>query len=190
MRVVLIGGIGAGKSAAREVFAGLGALVVDADAIGHSVLEPGGVAHSAVAGRWPEVVADGVIDRRALGRIVFSDPEQLAELEAITHPAIVSRIAEVVGSAPADGLVMVELPLLDHFLGEGWITVVVDAPDETRRARLRARGMEDDEISMRLEVQPDRAQWLSGADFVVDNSGDRELLGAGVSRVWEALTGD
>ena len=83
-RVVLCGGIGSGKSTVGTLLAARGAFVIDADEVGHRVLEPGGRAFDPVAGRWPSVVVDNAIDRGALGRIVFDDAAQLAELEAIT----------------------------------------------------------------------------------------------------------
>jgi dephospho-CoA kinase len=188
VRAILSGGIGTGKSTAADVFAALGAEIVSADETGHAVLEPGGEAFAAVTSRWPEVVDDGAIDRRALGRIVFGDRRLLAELESMTHPAIRSRILKVVdrSSAPA---VLVELPLAQDLLGDGWRRIVVDAPVALRRERLRRRGMEDDEIEGRMAAQPDREAWLAWADHVVDNSSDLDHLGRECLRVWTALTG-
>jgi dephospho-CoA kinase len=173
--IILTGGIGSGKSAVGRLFAERGATVVHADGIGHDILEPEGLVFREVADRWPQVVVEGRIDRRALGRIVFSDPDQLAELEALTHPAIRDRILELVDEA-GDGPVVVELPILRDFLGEGWTRVVVDAPVEIRAARLRERGLADDEIEARLAAQPDRAEWLAAADHVIDNSGSLQDL--------------
>jgi dephospho-CoA kinase len=187
MRIALSGGIGAGKSAAGTHFERRGALVISADAIGHEVIAPGGPAHDAVAGRWPDSVRDGVIDRGALAAVVFSDPAELAALEAITHPEIRAEIARRVEPAAAE-VVVVEMPLLDHFLGEGWVRVVVDAPEDVRRARLRARGMDGGEIATRMAAQPPRTEWLTAADHVIDNSGGREALDDEVGRVWGMLT--
>lgn len=139
-----------------------------------------------VAERWPAVVVDGRIDRRALGRIVFDDPAELAELEAMTHPAIRRRIAEIVEESEAD-LVVVELPLLSDLLGEGWTRVVVDAPVEVREDRLRRRGMDDDEIEARMAAQPSPEAWREAAALVVDNSGTFEELTAEVDHLLERL---
>src|SRR5205814_4157833 len=88
--VALTGGIGAGKSTVAELLRRRGATVIDVDALGRAVLEPGGRAHDAVVAAFgPSVVdADGRIDRAALARVVFSDPTQLRRLTAISHPAI------------------------------------------------------------------------------------------------------
>ena len=93
VRIVVVGGIGAGKSTVLARFEELGAMIVETDRIGHDVLEPWGSAFSAVAERWPEVVVDAQIDRSALAAIVFNDADALAELEAISHPAIAREIA-------------------------------------------------------------------------------------------------
>ncbi len=187
MRVLLGGGIGSGKSAVAALLREAGATVVDADAAGHRVLEPGGEAFDQVAARWPEAVRDGRIDRAALGGVVFADPAQLAELEAITHPAIAARIAGAVAAAGTD-VVVVEVPVLARLVGEDWPRVVVDAPDEARVARSVARGMDEGDVRRRMAAQPSRAEWLEAADYVVDNSGNLEDLSTQVERLWAWLS--
>ena len=189
-RVLLSGGIGSGKSAAAAVFADLGAAVISADQAGHRVLEPGGPAEAEVAGRWPEAVVAGSIDRRALGRIVFSRPGDLADLESITHPAIRSLILAEVEAEGDVPVVIVEVPLPNDFLGPGWVRVVVDAPEDQRIFRLRLRGMEPEEIAGRMAAQPGRAEWLEMVDHVIDNSGDLEQLRVECQRIWQALVAD
>lgn len=189
-RLILIsGGIGSGKSAVGAALAARGMLVIDADSVGHEVLEPGTAAYASVMGRWPEVMIGDVIDRRALGRIVFADPGELAALEAITHPAIRREIRARVEAAPRAG-VAVELPLLTNFLGEGWTRVVVDVPDEIRRERLRSRGMDQDEVTTRMAAQPSRDEWLADADYVIDNTGDLDALEAEIDRIVRLVLGD
>ena len=180
--ILIIGGIGSGKSAVGAALADRGMLVIDADLIGHELLEPGGAAHERVAARWPEVMIGEVIDRRALGRVVFADSVELAALEAITHPAIRAEIQARIAAAPGRS-VAVELPLPADFLGEGWSRFVVDVPDEIRIDRLRERGMDDEEIASRMAAQPSREQWLEGADHVIDNGGDRAALEDEVDRI-------
>jgi dephospho-CoA kinase len=161
--------------------------VVDADRLGHEVLAPGGDACADVTARWPEVAVGGVIDRRSLGRIVFGDPAALAELESVTHPAIRRRmVAEL---AAVDGPVVVEVPIPAQWLPATWTRVVVDAPDEVRVARLRGRGMTDEEIDARMAAQPSRGEWLALADHVVDNGGDVNVLDERVSRLVDELFG-
>lgn len=181
-RWLLTGGIGSGKSEVRRLLAEVGIRTVDADAVGHSVLAGEGFAP--VAGRWPHVVLEGQIDRKALARVVFADPEELMALEAITHPLIFGRIgAELEGFS---GPVVVEMPLIDNDLG--WSRIVVDADDETRLLRALGRGMDEVDVRSRMASQPSRAEWLAGAALVIPNHGDLEQLEATVAVAREYLT--
>ena len=164
--------------------------MISADEAGHRVLEPGGPAEAEVAGRWPEAMIEGRINRRALGRIVFSEPGFLADLESITHPAIRALILSEVEAEGAVPVVMVEIPLPVDFLGSGWVRIVVDAPEDQRIFRLRLRGMEPEEIAGRMAAQPDRPAWLAMADHIIDNSEDLEHLLLECHRVWRTLAGD
>lgn len=186
-RVVLAGGIGSGKSTAGRLFAALGAEVIDADEVGHAILEPGGAAFAAVAARWPQFAGGEAIDRAALGRLVFSDPTELAALESLTHPAIRSTIAQRLESVEAS-VVVVEVPLLSDFLGDGWRRVVVDTPDPVRKERLLARGMMEEDIDQRMAAQPSRKEWLGATDLVLDNSGTAEDLAAAVAATFVELS--
>ena len=186
-RLILIGGgIGSGKSAVRDELAARGVSVIDADAVGHAVLSSHTGAIAKVADLWPDVVVEGVVNRRALGRIVFSDPTALAELEAITHPEIRAALHERVDALrdqDAEGAIAVEYPLDGRLFGVGWTSIIVDAPDDVRRARLAERGLDPSEIDDRMAAQPTRQEWLARADIVVDNGGDRDSLAAEVDAV-------
>lgn len=187
-RALLGGGIGSGKSTAAAVFAALGAKVLSADRAAHAVLEPGGAAAAAVASRWPEALLAGRIDRTTLAGIVFADPAERIALEEITHPAIGRLLAAQVAGVDA-GVVLVEMPLPIDLLGPGWRWVVVDAPDEVRRARLLGRGMEAGEAARRMAAQPSRAEWLEWADLVVDNGAGLDHLEQECRRAWQVLAG-
>lgn len=186
---LLTGGIGAGKSLAAEMLCGFGAVTVSADEAGHRVLASGGEAESAVAARWPGAVVDGIIDRTALGRLVFTELDGLAALEAITHPAIGRMVAADVDAAGDVPLVLVEVPLPIDPLGRGWPRVVVDAPEDVRIFRLRLRGMQPDEIAGRMAAQPTRDEWLDLADYVIDNSRGPEELEDECRTLWQVLVG-
>ncbi|MDH3606769.1 MAG: dephospho-CoA kinase [Acidimicrobiia bacterium] len=186
-RLILSGGIGSGKSAVGGLLSARGIPVIHADMIGHAVLEPEGEAFHPVSAWWPEVLVDGVIDRAKLAQIVFSDPKALEELESMTHPAIAARVLNLVEAHADAELVVVELPLLLPLLGEGWIRVVVDAPQETRRRRLAERGMGESDIDGRMAAQPTGEEWRAVADHVIDNSGTLAELEAEVGRLLEEL---
>lgn len=190
LRMMLLGGIGSGKSTVGRMLGELGALVIDADLVGHEVLEPGGAAFDSVVRRWPSVLADGaggrVIDRKALARIVFDDVDELRVLEAMTHPAIATEIRRRVDEAPFRHVV-VEVPLTKRLLGPGWIRVLVDAPDEVRTKRVIARGSAPRDVARRMAAQPTRSEWRSAADFVVENDGTVEDLRRRVEELWRRL---
>ena len=169
-RWLLTGGIGSGKSEVRRLLEEHGIRTIDADSVGHEVLQE--EALQEVSNRWPDVVVDGVVDRSRLAEIVFSQPAELAELEAITHPLIFGRIeAELEGF---EGIAVVEAPVIDF--GANWPRIVVDAPDDTRLERVVARGMPKTDAERRLSSQPSRSEWLSTADIVVPNHRSRSEL--------------
>ncbi len=186
IRLVISGGIGSGKSTVAARLRELGAAVIEADVIGHEVLEVGGAAHDAVAQRWPTVVTDGLIDRSALAEIVFADMAQLRALEAITHPAIAKEISRLV-SAARTPVVAVELPIRSGVAGPGWIRVIVEAPEDIRVQRAVARGGAAADVLRRVAAQPSDDEWRAEADHVVTNNGTKaELIGA-VDALWAQL---
>lgn len=161
---------------------------LDADRVGHGLLAPGHPVADRVSARWPEAAEEGLIDRGVLGRIVFEDPRQLAELEALTHPAILRAVEEwaaEAGCRPAAVEVSVLSVMSD--LAGGWTRVAVDASAETRRRRLRRRGMAAADIEARISVQPGREEWLATADLVVDNDRGPEMLRSEVDRLAAGL---
>ena len=184
-RILLLGGIGTGKSAVARLFAELGATVVDADRLGHQVLEEEGL--DLVAERWPSVLTpEGTIDRAALGAIVFQDGDELATLERITHPLIAARIARFAADVVGRPLV-VEMPLLKDLTEGSWIRVAVTAPRQVRMARLAERGMSERDVLARMRAQPSDAEFAEAADHVIDNSGTLDDLGRQVLRLWSEL---
>jgi dephospho-CoA kinase len=188
LRVIVSGGIGSGKSTVVGMMRVLGAVVIEADEVGHQVLEPEGPAFRSVAERWPVVVSGGRIDRARLASIVFTDSEQLALLESLTHPHIGAEIRRRVAEVP-DQDVVVELPIATDLMGEGWIRVVVDVPNQLKLARSIGRGMSADDLANRMASQPDRSQWRAGATFVIENSGSVAQLEQEVVALWSDLEG-
>ena len=183
VRVLLGGGIGSGKTLAGRRFRELGAVVVDADKLGHAVIGKGGEAHEQVRRRWPSVVTDSATDRAALGRIVFQSTEQLRELEAMTHPAIIRTIVAI-ATIPAD--LVVEIPLILEIPGS-WTAVYVDASPDRCIRRAVDRGLDEEGVRKRAGNQPPRSEWLAWADEVLDNNGSTEQLCAGVDELWKEL---
>ena len=156
-RIGLTGGIGSGKSTVAARFSELGATLIDADAIAREVLAPGTPGLAQVAARFgAELVGpDGTLDRAALGRLVFADPQALADLNAITHPRIGQRTAELMAAAGPEAVVVYDVPLLvENGLAAGFdAVVVVEAPLELRLQRLARRGVDRATAESRIAQQ-------------------------------------
>lgn len=167
-RVLLGGGIGAGKSSIASLFGDAGFLLVEADRVGADVLSPGTSETRAVAAAWPEAVHGGVVDRSALAQIVFASDTALARLEAITHPAIRRRIESLAASSP--GKVLVEVPLTTLNLDGEWVRIAVLADEDLRIARAVARGGDPDDVRRRVQSQVDESAWIEWADTVIMNN--------------------
>ncbi|MFF2806915.1 dephospho-CoA kinase [Streptomyces sp. NPDC058000] len=194
VKVGLTGGIGAGKSEVSRLLASYGAVIVDADKIAREVVEPGTPGLAAVVEEFgADVLApDGTLDRPKLGALVFSDQEKLKALNAIVHPLVGARSAELEGSAGSDAVVVHDVPLLtENGLASLYdLVVVVDAARQTQLDRLvRLRGMSQDEAAQRMAAQASREERLAIADLVIDNDGPLEALEPQVREVWERLRG-
>ncbi|MFI9079370.1 dephospho-CoA kinase [Streptomyces sioyaensis] len=192
VKVGLTGGIGAGKSEVSRLLASYGAVIVDADKIAREVVEPGTPGLAAVVEEFGDGVLapDGTLDRPKLGGIVFADPEKLKALNAIVHPLVGGRSAELEAAAGPDAVVVHDVPLLtENGLAPLYdLVVVVDAAPQTQLDRLvRLRGMAEDEAKSRMAAQATREQRLAVADLVIDNNGPLEALEPQVRAVWERL---
>nr|WSW69827.1 dephospho-CoA kinase [Streptomyces sp. NBC_00995] len=192
LKVGLTGGIGAGKSEVSRMLAGYGAVLIDADRIAREVVEPGTPGLDAVVGEFGTGVltSEGTLDRPKLGSIVFSDGERLAALNAIVHPLVGARSAELERAAGPDSVVVHDVPLLtENSLAPLYdLVIVVDAAPETQLDRLvRLRGMTEQEARARMAAQATREQRRAVADLVIDNDGPIEALEPQVREVWAEL---
>jgi len=191
VRVGLTGGIGSGKSSVARLLAAHGALIIDADAIAREVVEPGQPALAEIRDRFGErVIAEGRLDRAALAAIVFSDPEALQSLNAITHPRVQQRTEELIASHADAQVIVHDIPLLVEGGVERYdwdLIVVVDAPDELRLERLVRRGMTREDAERRMAAQATREERLAAADVVIDNAGPLADLEPQVDRLWSQL---
>ena len=199
MRTVgLTGGIGSGKSAVSALLAARGAVVLDADRMAREVVDRGTPGLAAVVEAFgPDVLLpDGSLDRPALGRRVFADPEQLARLNAIVHPLVGERYAREHAEAEASGarVAVHDVALLvESGLAERYdAVVVVAASPQTQLDRLvRLRGMDEQDARARIAAQAPLADKLAVATHVIHNDGPLEQLAPQVDRLWdELLAGD
>jgi dephospho-CoA kinase len=191
LMVGLTGGIGSGKSTVASILAKRGAVVVDADAIARMVVEPGMPALAALAEAFGDEILrpDGSLDRAALAERAFVTDETRKQLEAITHPAIGTEFLEQIGKAPADGIVVHDVPLLvESTRGFDYgAVIVVEAPRELRLDRLEARGVPRADAERRMALQASDEDRRAVATWVLDNSADRAHLERQIDAIWPEL---
>jgi dephospho-CoA kinase len=194
LNVALTGNIAAGKSAVADLFRRWGATVIDADEIVREVQAPGAPVMREIAARFGASVvrADGSLDRPALRRRVMADPDALAALNRIVHPAVHARRAELTAAARSRGdrLVVSDIPLLFEAAepGEFDVIVLVDAPEEVRLGRLMEhRGLDEEEARRMIEAQMPSREKRARSDYVIENDGDPAALERTAKEVWRAL---
>jgi dephospho-CoA kinase len=194
--VGLTGGIGAGKSTVAALLAERGAVIVDADQIARDLQRPGSPVVMRMAEHFGAQIlrGDGSLDRAAVASIVFGDTpkarQALADLNAITHPAIADGIAhQIAAHAATDRIVVLDHPLLGEQPRDDLAaTIVVDvAPDVAVERLVRSRGMDADDARKRIAIQISRDQRLARATHVIDNSGDLDALRGQIDALWAEL---
>ena len=195
MRVGLTGGIASGKSTVAQLLVELGAVLIDGDALAREVVARGtpGLAQVVAEFGAELLTPEGDLDRPALGRIVFSDEAARRRLEAITHPLIFERYAELEASAPPGALVVHDIPLLAESGRADTFdeVIVVDAPPELQVERMiRDRGWTREEAESRIAAQASRDDRLAIATYVIENTGSFDDLRARVEDVYAELTAE
>ena len=188
--VALTGGIGSGKSTVGQIFAQLGALVIDSDQLARDVIERGSIGFNEVVAKFGDgVLKNGEIDRQILASLIFKDPAKRSELEQITHPLIRRAFAKMVSSASPDSIVINQIPLLvesnhdykfDHI-------ITVSASESIRSERLIKRGLTNDQIKQRLGAQATDQMRENIADSVIINEKNEQELTDQVEKIWEQL---
>ena len=188
--VALTGGIGSGKSTVGEIFAELGARVIDSDQLAREVLERGSSGFDEVVTEFgDQILKNGGIDRAILGDIVFKDPAKLRKLEGITHPLIRAAFKDFVDQSPVDSIIINQIPLLveskSHYNFD--VVITVSASEEIRKNRLIKRGMTEAEINRRIAAQAIESEREKIADFIIKNDGETSDLLGEVEKIWQKL---
>ena len=188
LHVGLTGGIGAGKSTVARRLAEHGAIVIDSDVLAREVVEPGTRGLGQIVETFGEGVVqpDGSLDRAALAGLVFGDDAARGRLNAIVHPLVRARAAELVAAAPPEAVLVHDIPLLvENGLGAGFhLVIVVNAPVEVRVERLVERGLTEGDARARIAAQATDEQRRAAADVWLDNGGWPEEVQAAVDALW------
>ena len=192
VRVGLTGGIASGKSSVSAILAELGAVVIDADLLAREVVARGTPGLEAVVAEFgPELLtAEGDLDRPAMGALVFGDADARKRLEAIVHPLVHARSAELEAEAGDHAVVVHDIPLLAEVGRAGSFdeVVVVDAPAELQVARMvEERGWTREDAEARIAAQATREDRLAIATYVVDNTGTLADLRTRVEEIYAAI---
>jgi dephospho-CoA kinase len=188
--VALTGGIGSGKSTVGQIFAQLGATVIDSDQLARDVIERGSIGFNEVVAKFgDEILKNGEIDRQILASLIFKDPAKRSELEQITHPLIRKAFAKVVSSASPDSIIINQIPLLvesnhdykfDHI-------ITVSASESIRSERLIKRGLTNEQIKQRMQAQATDQMRENIADSVIVNEKSEQEITDQVEKIWEQL---
>jgi len=188
--VALTGGIGSGKTMVGEIFAELGALVVDSDQLAREVVERGSKGFDLIVTEFgDEILKNGDLDRAALASLIFKDPKKRTRLEEITHPLIRQSFAKIVSSAGSDSIIINQIPLLveskhdykfDH-------VITISASEKIRTERLLKRGLTLTQIEQRMKAQATDTQREVISDTVLVNDKSEQELLAQVEKVWDSL---
>ncbi|MCP2292417.1 dephospho-CoA kinase [Nocardia amikacinitolerans] len=190
LRIGLTGGMGAGKSTVARILAECGGVIIDSDLIAREVVAPGSEGLAALVEAFgPGILAaDGSLDRPALAAVAFADDAARATLNLITHPLVGKRTAELISAAPADAIVVQDIPLLvENGLAPLMnLVLIVDVDAETRIRRLAEfRGVTEADARARISAQATDEQRRAVADVLLDNSGPAGAVDAVVHRLWE-----
>jgi len=197
IEIGLTGGIGAGKSTVADGFEKRGAVLIDADRIVRELQEPGRPVFEAMVERWGHrIVAEhGRLDRSVVAEIVFADSDELKALNDIVHPAVAEEMVKRRGAlTDTDSIVVLDIPLLVRSDGEPIKDIyaelagilVVDTDPTVAVARLVTyRGFSEADALARVSNQASREARVAVADFVIDNSGSREVLESRIAEAWE-----
>jgi dephospho-CoA kinase len=200
----LTGGIACGKSTVLATLAGLGAQTIDADKITHRVQQPGMPVYQQIVATFGDSIltANGSIDRRKLGAIVFNDNAALQQLEALVHPAVrseigtwIEQVAQAGGRMTRLGAIARPVAVIDaiKLIESGWpaicdaVWVVTCQPEQQVERLVRTRGMNETEARQRIAAQPPQEQRLAHATVVIDNSGSQEQTRTQIEDAWQQI---
>jgi len=188
----LTGNIATGKSVVRRMLEHLGAYTIDADTLSHRAIAKGAPGYQHVVDAFGKFILDagGEIDRTKLGRLVFSDPDALKDLEAIVHPLVEHAVDLMIKRASQRVIVIEAIKLLEGGLVNACDTVwTTDAPELIQKSRLmQKRGMNEEEAMQRIQAQPPQEKKTAAANVVIQNAGSFEDTWKQVVDAWKVIS--
>ena len=188
--VALTGGIGSGKSMVGDMFADLGAVVVDSDQLAREVVERGSAGFDQVIAAFGDgVLKNGDLDRASLAELIFKDANKRLQLEQITHPLIRKAFTKVIEAADKNSIVIYQIPLLVESKNNYQFdyTITVTAGEDTRSERLRKKGFSNQQIQQRMQAQASDSEREAISDTVITNNKSESELRDQVEKIWELL---
>lgn len=190
-RIGLTGNIATGKSTVGKMLVELGALRIDADRVAHAVMMPDGAAYSSVLQTFGTDILseDGLLDRKKLGTIVFTNPLALQRLESLVHPPVISAINQMIDNIRAQVVVVEAIKLLETGMADNYDTLwVTTCPESVQLSRLiNLRKLQREDALRRLRAQPPQKVKLARADVVINTAGTLEETRVQVNEAWYRL---
>jgi len=190
-RIGLTGNIATGKSTVGRTLVELGAEFIDADRVAHAMIVPNGPAYDAIVAVFGEDILspDGTIDRKALGRIVFSDADALAHLESLVHPPTIAEVERRTAASAAPAVVVEAIKLLESGVAETYDAIwVTTCPESEQLHRLMTgRKLSREDALRRIHAQPPQAEKIARADVVIDTSGTQAETRERVETAWRNI---
>jgi len=184
----LTGNIATGKSTVARMLGDLGACIIDADQVAHGVMRAGTAVHAALVERFGEgiLAANGEIDRRALGAIVFADSKALLALDSLVHPAVRVEVRRLVSECAQPVVVIEAIKLLEAGMDADCDTIwVVTAPRDVQIVRVLQRSaLTREQAEQRVDAQGPQCDKVRRADTVIDNAGSLDYTRWQVERAW------
>jgi len=190
----LTGGIGSGKTTVSQCLAELGAVILDADKVGHEAFKPDTEAwHEVVAAFGRQILtSSGEVDRKKLGEIVFSNPESLSRLNQIMHPRMYDMVKDRIEEYRRQGVDVVVLEVIalieanwTPLVDEVWVTVASEAAVVERLKQ--QRGLDEEQTLARIRSQLSAEERIKHADVVINNDSDLDAVKAKVKELWQRL---
>lgn len=187
----LTGNIATGKSAVMASLRRMGARTIDADEVAHRIMDGQALVREAIVRAFGENVLapDGRIDRAALGRVVFKDPQALRQLERIVHPRVIAEIDGLIEQAAEDVVVVEAIKLIEAGMHRHYdaLWVVTSSPEQQVQRLVSSRGLSAEEARLRLGAQPPQRDKISQADVVIHNTASLEELERQVLAHWNRV---